>query len=190
MALEIHPVTPQRWDDLETLFGPSGAYSGCWCMYLRESAREFDENVGVGNRARFAEVVGSGREPGLLAYEDGRPVGWVAVAPREEYPRVLRSPVHKPVDDIDGVWSVTCFFIDRSARGQGIASALLDAAVEFARAQGARVVEAYPTDPGDARPPSAEMWRGSLEQFERAGFEVALRRKPARPIVRRVLRDV
>ena len=187
MTLEIQPVTPERWEDLEELFGPSGAYSGCWCMYLRESAKEFDANVGAGNRARFAEVVRSGAEPGLLAYQDGRPVGWVAVAPREEYPRVLRSPLHKPVDDATGVWAVTCFFIHRSARGHGITGALLDAAVELTRARGARIVEGYPHDVGERRPPAAEMWRGSLDQFRRAGFEVVARRKPGRPLVRIVV---
>ncbi len=159
-------------------------------MYLRETSREFDEgcrNGGAVNKQRFHAVVESGAEPGLLAYRDGRPVGWVAVAPREEYTRIKRSPVHRPVDDVDDVWAITCFFIHRDERGTGVATALLDAAVERCRQRGARVVEAYPSDPGDDRLPDPEMWRGSLAQFERAGFEVVARRKPARPIVRRVL---
>ena len=188
--MEIHPLTPERWEDLEAIFGPSGEASGCWCMYLRETSKEFDagcRNGGEANRERFREVVRSGSEPGLLAYREDRPVGWVAVAPREEYPRVLRSPLHKPIDGSTGVWAITCFFIDRSERGLGVASALLEAAVAFCRAKGAAIVEAYPSDPGDARPPAGEMWRGSLAQFSRAGFEVVDRRKPARPIVRRIL---
>lgn len=190
MARTIRPVTRDRWDDLETLFGPTGAYSGCWCMYLRESAKEFDElcpNGGAGNRERLREIVASGRVPGLLAYDGTRPVGWVSVSPREDYVRVLRSPVHKPVDDETGVWSVACFFIAKHARGTGIADALLDGAVDHARRNGARILEGYPIDATDERRPSAEMWRGSLEQFTRAGFEVVARRKPARPIVRRSL---
>lgn len=177
------PVTAQRWDDLEMLFGPNGAYSGCWCMYLRQTAKEFDANVGAGNRDRFARVVTSGVEPGLLAYRDGTPIGWVAIAPRDEYPRVLRSPLHRPMrDDTDEkVWSVTCFFIARSERGSGAATALLDAAVGFARDRGADAIEAYPSKDGGS---AAEMWRGSIEMFRRAGFVRFIERKPGRPVLR------
>jgi GNAT superfamily N-acetyltransferase len=185
--LTFRPVTPDRWDDLATLFGSSGGYSGCWCMYLRESAKEFDAlcpNGGAGNRDRLRAIVDSGRVPGLLAYAGREPAGWVSVSPRDDYVRVLRSPLHRPIDDEDGVWSVACFFIGKGHRGEGVADALLDAAVAHARRSGARILEGYPLDTdGDRRPP-AEMWRGSVEQFTRAGFEVVARRKPARPIVR------
>lgn len=186
----IHPASPTRWGDLEALFGPSGACSGCWCMFLRESAKAFDAkcvNGGAANRASLRALVASGTEPGLLAYEGSQAVGWVALAPREEYARVLRSPLHKPIDEQDGVWAITCFFIARRQRGEGVADALLAAAVAHARRGGAKLVEAYPNDIGEARKPATEMWRGSLRQFTRAGFEVAARRKPARPIVRKYL---
>lgn len=188
--LTVRPATPERWDDLVALFGPNGAYSGCWCMYLRESSAEFAANCpggGGANRDRLEAIVRrGGHPPGLLAYDGhDRPVGWVSVSPREDYPRVLRSPVHKPVDDVTGVWSVACFFVHRSARGRGVADALLTAAVRHAGDAGAAVVEAYPNDDGGARRPSAEVWRGTLGLFERAGFEVVARRKPARPVVRR-----
>jgi GNAT superfamily N-acetyltransferase len=189
--LIVKPVTAERWTDLEALFGPNGAYSGCWCMYLRLPSGEWQDGAragGPGNRARLRTLVRRGAEPGLLAYDGARPVGWVAVAPREEYPRVLRSPVHKPIDDTSGVWSVSCFVVARDARGRGVARALLDGAVKFARKQGAQVVEAYPVDPGAERPDDATMWRGTVRMFTDAGFEVVARRKPARPIVRKVLR--
>jgi GNAT superfamily N-acetyltransferase len=186
--LRVAPVTAERWADLERLFGPSGAYSGCWCMYLRVSSKEFAENGNAGNRARLDALVQDGNEPGLLAYDGYEPVGWVAVAPRDEYPRVLRSPLHKPIDDETGVWAVTCFFIARDHRGNGVGHALLDGAVKFAKRQRARIVEGYPIDPGDDVRPTAEMWRGSVTMFERAGFEVVARRKPLRPIVRLRLR--
>lgn len=190
--LRIAPVTHDRWADLERLFGPNGAYSGCWCMFLRLPAKEFDRNCGGGgapNRAALKALVESGAEPGLLAWRGGDPVGWVAVAPREEYGRVLRSPVHKPVDEATGVYSISCFYIAKTARARGVAEALLAAAVDFARERGAVLVEAYPTDVRGERRAAAEMWRGSLEQFERAGFQVVARRKPARPIVRLRLAD-
>jgi GNAT superfamily N-acetyltransferase len=184
MTLRIEPVTAERWPDVELLFGPNGTHGGCWCMYLRETAQEFAANAGAGNRARFAAIVRAGDEPGLLAYDGDEPVAWVAVAPRSGYPRILRSPLHKPIDDETDVWAVTCFFIARPQRGAGVAHTLLEGAVRRARRNGARIVEGYPFDPGDDLPDAAEMWRGSIPMFERAGFEVVARRKPLRPIMR------
>jgi GNAT superfamily N-acetyltransferase len=155
-------------------------------MFLRLTTSEFERNCpggGRANRALLQRLVESGEEPGMLAYRGEEPVGWVAIAPREAYGRILRSPVHKPVDAADGVYAITCFFVARSARATGVADALLAAAVEFARSRSARSVEAYPTDVA-GHADDASMWRGSLAQFERAGFEVIVRRKPARPIVR------
>ncbi|HEY5658280.1 MAG TPA: GNAT family N-acetyltransferase [Myxococcota bacterium] len=191
MALAFHPLTPDRWPDLVELFGPSGAYSGCWCMYLRAPTREFEANCpngGAPNKRRLHARVKAGEVPGLLGYRDGRPVGWVSVSPRSDYVRVLRSPVHKPLDGEAGVWAIACFFVAKSARGQGVADALLEAAVRYARKHGARIVEGYPIDTAGASRRSAEMWRGSAAQFLRAGFEIAARRKSARPIVRKRLR--
>jgi GNAT superfamily N-acetyltransferase len=191
MDLEMQPLTEDRWPDLVELFGPSGAYSGCWCMYLRESAREFEANCpngGAPNKRRLHARVKAGEIPGLLGYRDGRPVGWVSVSPRSDYVRLLRSPVHRPADDEPDVWAIACFFVAKSARRGGVADELLKAATRYAREQGARLVEGYPIDTSGGRKPSAEVWRGSVEQFLRAGFEVVARRKPARPIVRKRLR--
>jgi GNAT superfamily N-acetyltransferase len=186
MAIDVVPVTDERWNDLVRVFGPSGAYSGCWCMWWRESARDFDRNGNAGNRRRMRSLVRDGRIPGLLAYRDGEPVGWVSVAPRAEFPRVERSPKLKPVDDRP-VWSVVCFFIHRRHRGTGVSRALLDAAVGHAAEEGARVVEAYPVDPDERTYSNAEAYTGPLPMFEAAGFrEVARRGK--RPIVRRSVR--
>jgi ribosomal protein S18 acetylase RimI-like enzyme len=91
------------------------------------------------------------------------------------------------VDDEPGIWSITCFFIAKSERGHGVATILLDAAVAHAASKGARAVEAYPVVVHERRP-AADVWRGTLEQFERAGFEVLLRRKSTRPIVRKSVR--
>jgi GNAT superfamily N-acetyltransferase len=184
-AVKVRPVTPSRWDDLETLFGPSGAYSGCWCMWFRETSAEFDRNGNVGNRKALAALVRKNRQPGLLAYVDDRPAGWVSVAPRDEFGRIERSPVLKPLDDRP-VWSVVCFFIDKRFRGRGLGKRLLDAAVDHAARKGARVIEAYPRDPGTGRGvTNAEAFVGLLPMFEAAGFREVARRSTDRPIVRR-----
>jgi ribosomal protein S18 acetylase RimI-like enzyme len=110
--------------------------------------------------------VRGGREPGLLAYDEGVAVGWVAIAPREEYTAILRSPQYRPREASGGtaVWSIVCFTIDREARRRGIAAELLDAAVEYAFAHGASSIEAYP------HVSNATDYMGHVELYRRAGF--------------------
>ncbi|HEX4906133.1 MAG TPA: GNAT family N-acetyltransferase [Acidimicrobiales bacterium] len=185
--ITIEPVTADRWDDLERLFGPSGAYSGCWCTWWRLSAKDWDAAGNEGRRAHLEAVVQRGEAPGLLAYVDGEPVGWLAVAPRSAYPRLNRSPHTKPVDD-EPVWSITCFWIARGHRGSGIASALLEAAVAFAQERGAPAIEGYPVDPEVRRVDDAAAFTGVLPLFSRAGFvEMARRSTTSRVVVRRRL---
>lgn len=183
--LEIHPLTADRWDDLATLFDRPGDPKGCWCMFYRVRGREFDRLWGAGAREAFREVVDEGPPPGLLAYRDGVPVGWCAVAPREQFPRILNSPTIKPLDDQPGCWSIVCFYVLRGERRGGVAAALLEAAVAFAADQGAAWVEGYPKDTEGVRKHANEMFVGSMAMFAEAGFTEAGRRSPQRPIMRR-----
>ncbi len=182
------PLTPERWDDLEELFGPRGAVGGCWCWYWRLPGAEWQARCGEGTRALLRERVEAGPPPGLLAYRDGAPVGWCAVAPRSELQRLQRSPRLGPVDGVP-VWAVSCFYIHRRHRRQGVARALLLAAVAHARAAGAPGLEGYPLDDGDGRRISnGAAYTGTLSLFRSAGFQEVARRGP-RPIVRRLFRD-
>jgi GNAT superfamily N-acetyltransferase len=183
--LEIHPLTADRWDDLATLFDRPGDPKGCWCMFWRVRGREFDKLWGAGARRAFREVVEAGPPPGLLAYRDGTPVGWCAVAPRDTYPRVLRSRVLGPADDAPACWAVVCFYVVRAERRGGVAAALLEAAVAFAADHGATVVEGYPKDTEGTRKAANELFVGSMAMFAEAGFEEAARNSPTRPVMRR-----
>ncbi len=185
-AIAFRPLTPARWDDLESLFGAKGACAGCWCMYPRLTSTE-GKTSGEPNRRAFRKVVRQGPPPGLLAYRAGVPIGWVAIAPRAEYRRFERSRVLAPVDD-KPVWSVPCFFVHRDARGIGLTVALLEAACAWAAKRGARVVEGYPVDTKGERYPAAFAFHGTVETFEAAGFREVERRSPTRPIVRRAVR--
>ena len=123
---------------------------------------------------------------GLIGYEGAVPVGWVAVAPRSAYPRLVRSPVAKAVDDLP-VWSVVCFVVPSHFRGRGVARALLRGAVAHAKAHDAVALEAYPIDkPG--RGHDTFMWNGARSMFEREGFVEVARRRPERPVMRKALR--
>ena len=186
MSIEVHPVTASRWDDLVRLFGPNGAYGNCWCMWWRMRSAEFDRVSPRSKRDALRRLVSDRRRPGLLAYRDGEPAGWVSVAPRDEFGRLERSTTLKRVDDTP-VWSIVCFFVHRRHRGEGVARALLGGALEHAARRGATVVEAYPVDPARRDYPSAEAYTGVVPLFEEAGFrEVA--RRGSRPIMRRTVR--
>lgn len=194
--LEIHPLTPHRLRDLAALFGQGGDPKWCWCAFYRVRGIEFSNGTEAKNRKVLERhtrtTAREDRAPGLVAYRDGEVIGWVSVGPRSDYERLTYSKVLAPVDD-KPVWSVVCFVVARSARGEGVATALLAAAVDYARSHGARWLEAYPADTAAGRVPAASAYKGTLGMFERAGFTEVARRQansasPARPIVRKRLR--
>jgi len=184
--LEFRPVTAEEWPDLQALFGPNGADGGCWCMWWRIPRAHFARQAGEGNRKAMEAIIRSGEIPGLLAYLEGRPVGWVSVAPRERFPVLDRSPTLKRVDDRP-VWSIVCFYLDRSVRRTGLSRRLIEEAAAHARARGARLLEAYPVDPRHPTVKGDEAFTGLLPVFLGAGFRVAAQRSPRRVIVRREL---
>jgi GNAT superfamily N-acetyltransferase len=184
--MEIHPLTRDRWDDLETLFGRQGAWYGCWCMWWRFTSKAFEGRTAQQNKADFQQIVESGREPGLLAYVDDKPVGWCAVAPREEFARFNpRARLYKPIDD-QPVWSIVCFYIQAKHRGQGVAKALLNQAISFAAERGAPMLEAYPRVV-DGPMNEGALFMGALPMFLEAGFVEVARPQPHRAFVRRKL---
>jgi GNAT superfamily N-acetyltransferase len=181
-AREIHPVTPERWRDMVDLFerrGPRGGHRntpayGCWCMWWR------DRSLGHGTpkKRAMSALVRAGREPGLLAYDDGEPVGWISVAPREEFEVLLRSPQYRPRDDDEDVWAIVCITVDRPVQRQGVAADLVEAACAHAFRRGASSVEAYP------HVSNGSDYMGSVPLYERAGF-VRVRDANKRAIYRR-----
>jgi GNAT superfamily N-acetyltransferase len=196
MALDIQPLTPERLPGLAALFNQGGDPKWCWCAYYRIRGVDFAAGSAQRNRRVLERAVESTEEerrnPGLVAYRDGEAVGWVSVGPRGDYERLEHSKVLAPIDE-KPVWSIVCFVVARKARGQGVATALLDAAVDYARDHGATLLEAYPIETDGARVSSAKAYKGTVGMFERAGFEVVERRRansgsPPRPIVRRSVR--
>jgi GNAT superfamily N-acetyltransferase len=185
-VLKFLPVTPSRWSHLEKLFGERGACGGCWCMYPRLKRKDWEAGRGARNRRALKRIVESGQRPGILAFDGRDPVGWCAVAPREAYPALSRSRILKPVDDRP-VWSITCLFVLKPYRRQGLSVRLLEEAVAFAGRRGARILEGYPTEPTMEKTPDAFVWTGTPSAFVRAGFGEVLRRSRTRPIMRRVL---
>jgi len=182
-SLEFHPLTPERWADFEALFGPHGAYSGCWCMWWRVKHSDFERQQGDGNREAMRAIVHAGEVPGILAYRDGEPAGWCSVAPRESFPVLERSRVLKRVDDRP-VWSIVCFYVGKPHRNRGMTVALIRAAVDYVRRQGGKVVEAYPTEPGGRNLAPVSVYMGLPAAFRKAGF-VEVARPSARKVIMR-----
>jgi GNAT superfamily N-acetyltransferase len=179
-----HAVTPDRWSDLETLFGERGACSGCWCMFWRLPRKDFDANKGEKNKRALKKLVAN-TPPGILAYDGPEPIGWCAVAPRTDYYRLVVHRTLKPLDE-HPVWSITCLFVKKGYRRQGVSSALINAAAEWAKSQGATIVEGYPTEPGQTLP-DPFIYTGIVSAFTRAGFKEAKRTSATRAIMRRTL---
>jgi GNAT superfamily N-acetyltransferase len=180
--LTFHPVTADRWADLDALFSEHGIQNGCWCMYWRIPRKQCQQNYGEGNKQLLRQLVESGRVPGILAYHRGIPVGWCSVAPREEFSVVLRSPTLKPIDD-RSVWSIVCFFVSRPYRESGLTHFLIKAAIRYAKECGAQVIEAYPIDVHEKHI-EYERYSGLTTTYEKEGFKEACRRSKRRPIMR------
>ena len=189
MNFQTRPLTPETWADLEALFDlPGGSIvRGCWCMYYRRTGKvPVNAAAGVDNKAQLCSLVDSGVVPGLVGYADGRPAGWISLGPREDYLKLRRSPIMKPVDDAE-VWSVVCTYVAKQHRGRGVQHRLLAAGLDLARDNGVRLVEAYPVDKPQ-RSHDDFMFFGSRSLYERAGFTEVVRRSPTRVVMRRRLR--
>lgn len=165
LNLSFHEVDESRWDDFERLFAGRGGPKSCWCMVWRATGDETRQTKGPQRKAAMEARVRNGTPIGILGYLEDEPVAWCSIAPRPTYRALGGQDV--PGEDPDTVWSLACFFAHRRLRGQGVTSQLIAAAVEHARAHGARVLEAYPVEPGS---PSYR-FMGYLPAFEAAGFD-------------------
>jgi len=193
MTLDIQPLNEDRWPDLETIFHAKGCSiaRGCWCMYYRRSGKaptlQPDESQSSRNRADLYALASGEVPPGLLGYRNGVPVGWVSLGPREGFSKLARSTVMKPVDQLP-VWSIICFVVPSQYRGQGVARQLLTGAIEYSKAQGVQLLEAYPVDLSET-PEAESLWFGTKTMYDRTGFHEVARRKPGRPVLRLKLVD-
>jgi len=181
--LRIEPAGFDQREHIAAVMSDCGDASHCWCAFWSRPRADFSADWGQGNKRWFMKQLQTADRPrGVLAYVDGEPAAWCAVAPREQHDRLARSRNLAPVDATP-VWSITCFVVAKRFRRQGLMRPLIDGAVAFARMQGAKMVEAYPVDP-QRKLGSGELYTGLLSVFLDAGFREVARRSPTRPIVR------
>lgn len=188
-TFDIHPLTADRWADLEDLFGPErGANSGCWCMWLRIKGADYKAMDKAARKEAFRAMVEAGPPPGLLAYSDGKAIGWCAIGPRSASARFHDAKASRPLQeanepDLSRVYAITCFFMRTGHRRQGLMRQLASAALEFAKANHAAAVDACPID--SEKPLMwGEGFVGIASVFTALGFSEIARRSPRRPLMR------
>lgn len=186
-SITTQPATPQTWDDLQTALTSGGDGRSCQCAWWTHTNTEYNNSTLEQRQDRLREEIDTGPPPGVVAYINGNAAGWVRIGPRTTQARLARTRniagnTSEPLDD-DSVWAITCFSIPREHRGRGVTAALLGAAIDHARASGARIIEAYPTDTGGTKHPANDLYMGTLSTYLNAGFTITGHRKPGRPIV-------
>ena len=168
MTWETHPVTPDRFEDFADVINPNRRATHCWCLSHRLRARDIEE-LGEGDRERaMRRLCEREHPPGVVTYLDGLPVGWCNVGPRADIPRLARSTLIRPVDDV-AVWSIVCVVVRGGHRKQGVTRPLIEGAVAYAASRGAPAVEAYPVDP-EGRMDTTMAFVGTRSMFAKAGF--------------------
>jgi GNAT superfamily N-acetyltransferase len=186
MAYSFEPLTEVRWDALTNLFGNKGACGGCWCMTWRLTSAEYEKQKGERNKIAFQRIVQLGKPAGVLAFHKNQAVGWCAIAPRTEFKKLENSKILKRIDNAE-VWSITCFFIKKGYRNQGLSRRLINAAVNYAKQNGAEIVEGYPVEPKKYPIPEIFAFTGLAAAFNKAGFIEVARNSETRPIMRKYL---
>jgi len=182
--LTFEPLTKANWAGFVYLFGEKGACGNCWCMYYRLKKADFAEGkANGGNREAMKALVDDNKPTGIIGFYEGQPIAWCAFAPREDYPKLENSRVHKRIDD-KKVWSIPCLFIDKNFRRQGITVELMKGVIRYAREKGIEIIEAYPTIPTTEKLPDSFLWIGLYKSFERAGFKIVDQTSKNRPMVR------
>ncbi len=169
--MEIVPASPGLWPLIEGLFAAGGDAKWCSCQFWRKPGSNESNTKADDNREDLRALVGRQPAPGLVALRDGKAVGWVGLGPREDFGRLVMSRTIPQLPG-EGVWVVNCFVVAKAARRSGVAGALLDAALAYAKANGATTLEGYPVETGGDRVASAAAYTGTTGMFGRAGFEV------------------
>lgn len=193
-AVRVVPLDSGSWPALEALFREGGDPRWCWCQFWRLRSKDFGAAKVSQLRERLHAQAESAEPPGLVALQgdghDARAVGWVSLGPRATFERIVRSKVIPTIDERP-VWSIVCFAVSASSRGEGVARRLLEAAVAYANARGAEALEAYPvrTDAGEGIHPDSA-FTGTLPMFERLGFHIVAERAsdPSATLTRVVVR--
>lgn len=193
VTITTEVATTARWDDVQHALTGGGDGASCQCIWPMLSNKDWNGTTVPQRTEMLREEIADGPPPGLIAYVDGEPAGWIRIGPRTGQARIPRTRMiaaasDEPLDD-DSVWAVTCFVVRREHRGSGLNLELLRAAVDFANAAGARIIEGYPVDTRGEKKRTNDLFHGTLGTFLAAGFIERVEMKPGRTLVSRELRS-
>ena len=181
--LKFQPLTTTNWQQFEQLMGEKGGCGGCWCMAFRLSPKEFAANKYDGNKKSMKKLIDENKPTGLIASVNNEPVGWIAIAPREDYIKIENSRSFKRIDD-KPVWSITCFFVKKEFRRQSLSQKLIKGVIDYAIKKKIKTLEAYPTIPYSEKVSPPFLWVGILSAFLKNGFTVVKKNGKSRAMVR------
>lgn len=181
-TLKFKSLSIDTWNDFTTLFSPNGACGNCWCTLWRVPKMVHDAGKAGGNKRYMHSLVKQGKHIGLLFYKKEDVIAWCSVGPRKDFPQLNKSRLFKPVDDKD-VWSITCLFIQKTARKKNLSSKIIKKAALYALKNGAKAVESYPVEPKD-KTADVFVWTGIQSSYEKAGFEMIKKVSETRSIMR------
>lgn len=187
----VLPLTPSRWADVEDLFGPEkGANSGCWCMWPRLTGTDFQAMGKEKRKGAFKSCVQKGPVPGLLLYEKGLAIGWVAVSPRSQVIRFEKAKASalERGEKVAKHYAITCFYVRTGHRKRGLMTDLARAAIDYAKKKKAAAIDVCPIDT-DKPLMWGEGFVGIVSVFRELGFREVARRSPRRPLMRLSFRN-
>jgi GNAT superfamily N-acetyltransferase len=184
MRLRVHPLTPDRAADAAALFAADSVTRGCWCLHWRLPKPAREAMAPDDRRAAFLALPSTEDPPGLIGYDDAGPAAWVQITPRERLPQFQRVPTARPAADTPpGTWALSCFFLRKDLRRQGLMTELARAACAHAAARGATAVEA-----AARRREGSFLWgegfTGLVPSLAAAGFAEVETRTPLRVLMR------
>jgi ribosomal protein S18 acetylase RimI-like enzyme len=191
--IAVRPATPERWDDVVQVFESGAIANRCWCQWVRKTQQQARDDGSDGNRASLRVLIEDRKTPGVIAYQQGEPVGWCSVGSKGSFGRLSRSQALTPSDadpSPDGTWATLCFYVAPSHRGGGVARSLLQGALAYARQMGATAYEAYPVRTEGRKLNNDSAYPGTDQMLADEGFHEipgASSRRSSQIIMRRLL---
>jgi GNAT superfamily N-acetyltransferase len=186
-GFSVKPLDATTWAGFARLVeAHNGVWGGCWCMSFHA------EGVGRGktavqNRSEKEARVRAGSAHAALVYDGPNCVGWCQFGPTQELPRIKHQRAYAEGLTALPDWRITCFFVDRSYRGKGVAAAALEGALREIRRLGGGTVESYPEDVEGRSVSASFLHNGTVQMFERQGFRRVRRIGKDRWVVAKVV---
>jgi GNAT superfamily N-acetyltransferase len=168
---QVRSLDETTWPDFARLVeSQNGVWGGCWCMGFHA------EGVGRGrtvaqNRAGKETRVREGRAHAALVYDGPDCVGWCQFGPTDELPRIKHGRAYRAELTTLPDWRITCFYVHKGRRRQGVAAAALAGALREIARLGGGTVESYPEDAEGRKPSSSFLHNGTAAMFESQGFQ-------------------